>query len=188
MRHRIVRHLAPRSVVYLAAGVLVGAGGSYALAAGTTRVISACADKSTGVLHLKSHGRCAHGQTHVSWNQRGPQGAAGKQGPAGAPAMSIWGSEAANDNPLAQNGLAIAHVSTGTYQVTITAPACAHAIGNAPLVSVLNGNPPLGHSAGAFPVAWTNGTLTDQFTVYTGVVTGGAFTLTDGGFNVYDTC
>jgi hypothetical protein len=188
MRKRILRHLRPRSAAYLATGVLVGAGGSYALAATSTKTITACADKGTGVLHLKARKRCKRGQTRVSWNQVGPPGPQGRQGPPGTPAVSIWGSEAANSNPLAQHGLSIQHVSTGIYQVTVIATGCAHAIDNAPVLTVLDGNPPVGHTAGVFPVAWTPGTVSNQFTVYRGVVVGGAFTLSDGGFNVYDTC
>lgn len=185
MSHRILRHLRPRSAGYLAIGVLIGAGGSYALAAGSARTITACADKGTGVMHLKSHGRCRSSQTRVSWNQVGPQG---KQGPPGAPAVSIWGQEGFNNNPLAEHGLSIQHVSAGRYQVTITAASCAHSIDNTPIVTVVDGNPPAGHSAGAFPLAWTTATPSGQFTVYTGVVDAGIFTATDRGFNVYDTC
>ena len=185
MRHQIVRYLAPRSVAYLTVGVLIGAGGSYALAASSTKVIAACADKGTGVLHLKSHGKCKRGQTRVSWNQQGPRGT---QGPAGAPAVSIWGQEGLNGVPGGEHGLSIAHVSAGTYQVTITAPACAEAPLNAPWVSGLNGNPPTGHTAGMFPVGWATPAVSGKFTVYTGVVVGGTFTPADDTFNVYDTC
>ena len=74
----------------------VGLGGGYALAASKVKTITVCADKKTGVLHLKTHGKCKRGQTRVTWNQRGPQGpqgVAGAQGPAGqpgAPAVSVW--------------------------------------------------------------------------------------------------
>ncbi len=185
MRHRIVRYLAPRSVAYLTVGVLIGAGGSYALAASSTKVIAACADKGTGVLHLKSHGKCKRGQTRVSWNQQGPRGT---QGPAGAPAVSIWASEGFNDVEGPDHGLLITHMSAGTYQVKITAPACAHSIDNAPVLTIVGGNPPAGHSAGAFPVAWVTAAASGQFMVFTGVSDGGMFTPSDGSFNVYDTC
>ncbi|MDQ6822540.1 MAG: hypothetical protein M3076_19775 [Actinomycetota bacterium] len=189
MHHRIVRHLSPRSAAYLTIGLLVGAGGTYAVAATSSKTISVCADKGTGLLHLKAHGRCAHSQTRVTWNQRGSQGPAGRQGPAGVPAVSIWASEGFNNVEGPNHGLLITHVSAGTYQVTITAPVCAHAIDNTPVVTVVDGNPPTGHSAGAFPVAWITGVPpTGQFTVYTGVVAGGMFTPSDDSFNVYDTC
>ncbi len=72
----------------------IGIGGGYALAASKTKTITVCADKGTGVLHLKTHGgRCKRGQTRVTWNQVGPQGPQGFQGPAGQPgaaAVSVW--------------------------------------------------------------------------------------------------
>jgi hypothetical protein len=189
MPKRILRHPWSRSAAYLAIGVMVGAGGSYALAATSTKTIAACADKGTGTLHLRLRGRCRRRQTRVSWNQRGQQGPQGKQGLPGTPAVSIWGAEAANDNPLAQRGLSIQHVSAGTYQVAITAAACAHAPDNTPVVTIVDGNPPTGHKAGAFPMAWATGVPpSGQFTVYTGVVVTGTFTLSDDSFNIYDTC
>ncbi len=186
MSSRILRFSRPSSVAYLVVGVLIGAGGSYALAAGSTSTISVCADKGAGLLHLRTHGRCKRGQTRVSWNQVGPQGPQGRQG---APAVSIWGAEAANNNPIAQHGLSIQHVSAGRYQVTITAAACTHAVDNTPVVSIVDGNPPVGQSPGAFPVVWTTAVLpSGQFTVFTGVAVGGTFTSADDQFNVYDTC
>jgi len=90
---------------------------------------------------------------------------------------------------VAGQGLAVQHLSTGTYQVTITAPACAHGA-NAPLISVSDTDPPGGQVAGAFPVAWYESTgLNQDFNVFTGVVVaGGSFTATDHTFTVMDTC
>ena len=67
----------------------VGAGGGYALAASNNKTITVCADKSTGILHLKTRGRCKSSQTRVTWNEQGPpgpQGQQGSQGPQGEPA------------------------------------------------------------------------------------------------------
>ena len=41
---------------------------------------------------------------------------------------------------------------------------------------------------GAFPVAWETFTSRNKFTVSTGVVVDGSFTLTDEGFNVQVPC
>ena len=82
------------------------------------------------------------------------------------------------------------HVSAGTYQVTITAPACAHG-SNAPVITVSDTNPPGGQvpGSGAFPVAWYQSTGSNQvFNVFTGVVVGGSFTPTDHAFTVMDSC
>jgi hypothetical protein len=81
----------------------------------------------------------------------------------------------------------VQHLSAGTYQLTATASGCAQAV-NVPEVSVSDGYPPAGQSAGAFPVSWVRDTGTNQFTVFTGVVVNGSFTPTDHTFNVQDSC
>jgi hypothetical protein len=85
-------HLRRNAIPYLVCGIvlLLGLGGGYALAASKPKTITVCADKGTGVLHLKTHGRCKRGQTRVTWNQQGPQGPQGPTGQTGAPAVSIW--------------------------------------------------------------------------------------------------
>jgi hypothetical protein len=200
-------HLRRNPVPYLALLLVlaVGVGGGYALAASNSKTITVCADKKTGVLHLKTRGRCKSSQTRVTWNQQGPQGvqgsqgAAGPQGPAGAqgpvgsqgPAgVTVWANVADNGTVVAGQGVAVQHVSPGTYQVTITAQACAQR-NNAPTISVSDAAPGL-VSGGGFPVAWygaTGGNV--QFMVYTGLVSPGpssAFTPTDHTFDVLDAC
>jgi len=181
---------ARRNVIpYLALLVVlvVGAGGGYAFAASKTKTITVCADKKTGILHLHNRGKCARGQTKVTWNQQGPQGPQGATGAAGASAVSVW-AQVANDGSVAfGNGIAVQHVSTGTYQVTITAPACAQS-GNAPVITVSDAAP-ANQSPGAFPVAWYESTgLNDEFNVFTGRETGGSFMPTDLAFTLMDTC
>ncbi len=172
-------------LVVLAAGV----GGGYALAASKTKTITVCADKRTGVLHLKTRGRCKRSQTRVTWNQQGPQGPQGFQGPAGqpgAPAVSVWANVANDGSVVSGQGLSVQHTGAGTYQVTITAALCATA-SNAPVVSVSDTNAPGGQS-GAFPVAWYESTgLNQHFIVFTGVVNG-SFTPTDHTFTIMDSC
>ena len=85
IHRRIAAHVRGRAVGYVAVFVLaLGVGGGYALASSKTKTITVCADKKTGVLHLKTRGRCKSSQTRVSWNQQGPQGVRGPQGAAGA--------------------------------------------------------------------------------------------------------
>jgi hypothetical protein len=180
------RNLIPYAALLLV--LLVGAGGGYALAASKAKTITVCADKKTGILHLHNRGKCKRTQRRVTWNARGPQGAQGAQGPAGqpgAPAVSVWGQVATNGALAFGQGLSVQHLSQpGTYQVTITAPACAHGL-NAPLVSVSDGPP----SGGAFPVSWFQSTGgNQQFEVFTGLVSGGAVTLADHTFTVMDSC
>jgi hypothetical protein len=174
--------------VALLLGVIAAAGGGYALAASKTKTITVCADKGAGVLHLKNHGKCKRGQTRVTWNQQGPQGVQGPQGPQGAPAASAWGVVLTSGTVFAGQGIAIQHTSPGTYELTITAPACAQRF-NAPVITVNDANPPNGLGTGTFPVAWVgavNGST--QFNVFTGVVSGGSFTATDHDFFVVDEC
>ena len=106
MSHRFA-HARRNPIPYLllAMAIVLAVGGGYALAASKVKTITVCADKQTGVLHLKTHGKCKRGQTRVTWNQRGPQGpqgVAGAQGPAGqpgAPAVNAW-ANVANDGSV----------------------------------------------------------------------------------------
>ena len=86
LRH-VGRHISRNVIAYLALFLALGAGGGYALAASNRKTITVCADKKTGIFHLKTHGRCARGQTRVTWNEQGPKGPAG---PAGKDAISLW--------------------------------------------------------------------------------------------------
>jgi hypothetical protein len=195
MSHRFA-HARRNPIPYLllAMAIVLAVGGGYALAASKVKTITVCADKKTGVLHLKTHGKCKRGQTRVTWNQRGPQGpqgVAGAQGPAGqpgAPAINAWANVANDGSVVFGRGIAVQHVGAGTYQVTITAPACAQG-SNAPTVSVSDSSGPAGGAAGAFPVAWYGSTsLNQQFMVFTGDVVGGSFSASDHTFTVMDTC
>jgi len=176
------------TMVVLLLVLAVGIGGGYALAASKTKTITVCADKKTGVLHLKTRGKCKRSQTRVTWNQQGPQGIQGPPGSQGAPAASAWAHVLASGAVFAGQGISIAHQSGGTYKLTITAPGCAQGF-NAPVVTVDDANPPNGQGPGAFPVAWVgavNGS--NQFVVFTGVASNGLFTATDHEFYVVDEC
>jgi hypothetical protein len=200
---RVRRNPAPYLALLLV--LAVGVGGGYALAASSTKTITVCADKKTGALHLKTRGRCKSSQTRVTWNQQGPpgpqgaqgsqgaQGPVGAQGPAGSQgssAVSVWATVADNGTVLAGRGLTVQHITGGTYEVTITDPTCSHE-DNAPVISVSDSNPPAGHMAGTFPVAWYEATgPNEQFMVFTGVVSSSPppFEATDHTFDIQDTC
>jgi len=205
MLSRVLHHIRHNVVAYLALFVALGAGGGYAMAAGNSKAITVCADKKTGVLHLKTRGRCKGSQTRVSWNQQGPQGLQGPQGSTGAqgatgaqgvpgargPAgVTVW-ADVANDGTVFQGrGIAVQRVGAGTYQVTITDPTCAPGA-NAPVVTVADAAPGL-VPGGVFPTAWYGATVfNQQFMVYTGVVSAGppmTFTATDHTFDILDAC
>ena len=182
-------HARRNAIPYLALllVLVVGAGGGYALAASKSKTITVCADKKTGILHLHDRGKCKRDQTRVMWNQRGPQGLPGVQGPSGqpgAPAVSVWANVSQLGVVISGQGLSVQHLSTGIYQITITASGCAQG-SNAPVVTVADAIPP----GGAFPVAWYGSTgLNQQFPVYTGDVVSGAFTSADHSFTVMDAC
>ena len=184
----IRRHVRTHAVAYVALGLAIGAGGGYAFAASPSKTITVCANKKTGLLYLKDGRRCKRGQIKLSWNKQGPQGIQGPQGPPGTPAASASAVVAGPGTVIGGQGLTVQHVSSGDYMVTVTASACAGRF-NGPVVSVSDGYPPNGQSAGAFPIAWITDTGTNQqFTVHTGVVVGGSFSPTDHTFNVQDTC
>jgi len=189
MLTRPLHHLRRKAIVYLAVFLALGAGAGYAVAATKTKTITVCADKTTGVLHLKTHGRCKRGQTRVTWNQRGPQGPGGLQGPAGqpgAPAAAAWAHVLSSGSVFAGQGISIQHVSAGEYQLTVSAVACSQGF-NAPVVTV-DAGPPNGQAPGPFPTAWIAAAGSNQFNVFTGVVTSGSFTPTDEEFYVLDEC
>ena len=56
---KILVHLRRSAIPYVALLLVlaVGLGGGYALAASKTKSITVCADKKTGILHLKTHGQ-----------------------------------------------------------------------------------------------------------------------------------
>ena len=114
MLTRPPHHLRRNVIGYLALVLALGAFGGYAYAASRTKSITVCADKKTGILQLKNHGRCARSQTRVTWNQQGPQGPAG---PAGKDAISLWLVSDANGNKLAGT-VNLTHVTVGQYQIT----------------------------------------------------------------------
>jgi len=188
----LLAHMRRSAIPYVALLLVlaVGLGGGYALAASKTKTITVCADKSTGILHLKTHGKCKRSQTRVTWNQQGPQGVPGVQGPAGQAgpaATSVWATVTNTGSVAFGQGISVQHQGTGMYEVTITASACAQS-SNAPVVTVSDSDPPVGETSG-FPEAWFQSTgLNDQFMVFTGVVVGGNFTGTDHTFDIIDVC
>jgi hypothetical protein len=184
--------------------LVVGAGGGYAFAASKAKTITVCADNKTGILHLKTHGRCNSTQTRVTWNQQGPPGPAGAQGPhgpaggqgpqgaagaQGPEGVNVWAEVADNGALLGGEGLSVQRLSTGTYEVTVTDPTCSRTTG-APVVTVADAEPSR-LSPGAFPVAWYGTTgANQQFMVFTGLVTPGStgFSPTDHTFDILDAC
>ncbi len=180
-----------RNAIAIAALFLALSGG-YAIAASTAaKTITACANKRTGELFLSSRGRCTNTQQKVAWDQEGPQGIpgmTGATGPAGAAPPSAWALVSNNGVADPSNGLTATHVSAGTYQITVTASACADKQ-NAPVVTLSDSNPPGGQTAGAFPVAWVGVEgFGPTFMVYTGDVVNGTFTPSDHAFNLQDVC
>ena len=178
--HGIGRHLRSNVVAYLALVVAAATGGGYALAVTTSSgTIAVCVDKGSGVMHLAKHPRCGRGQSRI-----------GLSSALDRPTASAWAAVELNGAVASGVGVRIAHAGSGQYDIAVTAATCRHALNTAPVVSVNDGEPPYSSTASTFPVAWTQraGTGFEAFTVYTGVVVGGAFQPRDESFNFTDSC
>ena len=118
MSRRILRR-SQQGVVWLAAGValVAGAGGGWALAAGSAAVLHACANKRTGALRLAA--RCnAKYERGVSWNVQGTPGTPGPAGQNGSNGRN--GSNGANGLP--GSARAFGHVAAdGTLTHSLSA-------------------------------------------------------------------
>ena len=151
----LLAHMRRSAIPYVALLLVLvaGLGGGYALAASKTKSITVCADKKTGILHLKTRGKCKRGQTRVTWNQQGPQGPAGVAGSggcAGGAGGERLGERDERGIRARGQGISVQHVGSGTYEVTITAPACAQR-SNAPVITVSDRVPPAGRRPGRVP-------------------------------------
>jgi hypothetical protein len=82
----------------VAAAVVGSAGTALAVTGGSSSpVFSGCIARANRALinvHKAASVKCAKGETEISWNQKGPRGAAGPQGPAGPPGKSFQPVEA----------------------------------------------------------------------------------------------
>jgi hypothetical protein len=160
-------------IIQLAAAALAGAllaGGGYALAASSTKTIHACANKTTHVLTLQK--RCARTATSVTWNQRGPQGAIGKTGPAGPQPVAAFGQidfGVSGPTVIGQN-LAVSQTGPGAVRITVTGGVCSGQF-TTPVVS------PLGPGTGSAALAFLTGAPgANPFGVTVGTLTAGNFT------------
>src|SRR4051812_25979993 len=112
--------------IVLAAALAVGAGSAIAAAANDSAVIRACAAKNGKTLHLAgTNGKCAKGETALTWNQKGPGGAPGQAGPAG-PQGPAGASAAAAENvvggdPLTGGQAAVSASIDGVGQIDVKA-------------------------------------------------------------------
>jgi hypothetical protein len=70
-------------LVGVLAGVTVG-GGVGVIAASSTKTVTVCADKKTGMLRYAKNGKCTKTETKVLLNQTGADGVAGATGATGA--------------------------------------------------------------------------------------------------------
>jgi hypothetical protein len=86
-------------LVGVLAGVTVG-GGVGVIAASSTKTVTVCADKKTGMLRYAKNGRCAKTETKVLLNQTGVAGATGAKGETGtAGANGTNGAKGADGAP-----------------------------------------------------------------------------------------
>ena len=138
----------------------VGAGGGYALGARSTDRLHGCVAKRTHLLYIQL--RCVRGQSSLALNQDG-------QAP-----LPAWASVLADGFLGAgARGISARRIGVGTYDVTATPAQCTQ-IASTPQITVDDGGPRF-QGPGAFPVAWeAHSGGRNSFTVYTGVVVGGA--------------
>ena len=207
MLTRLLHHIRKNVIAYLALFVALGAGGGYAVAASNNKTITVCADKKTGVLHLKTRGRCKSSQTRVSWNQQGPQGLQGAPGPQGSqgaqgsqgvqgvqgaqgPAgVSVWANVADNGTVIAGKGIAVQRMSAG---LTGSRLRTRRVLGDQRSRNKRFGCRPWTSPERRVPggVVRSSG-ANQEFMVFTGVVSAGppvTFTATDHTFDILDAC
>jgi hypothetical protein len=112
-----------RVVAALSVGVLLGSG---ALALGNTvtgpgGAIHACSERQGGWLRMVRSGkRCPRGQRAITWNQRGPQGAAGANGSAVAFAHVMFNGTL--DPAHSKNVLAASRITSGIFCLKVAVP------------------------------------------------------------------
>lgn len=179
----LLRHVRHNVIAYVALFFAVGAGGGYAVAAANKKTIHGCVNNRTHVLSIEK--RCRRGEHSIAWNQQGPPGVTGRSGVSPVTAWTVVGGAGST---IGGHGITVQHVATGTYRVTATPAQCAQVPVSPPVVTVSDSNPPAGHTAGAFPVAWVADAAGSTFTVSTGVVVSGAFSPADLTFNVQESC
>jgi hypothetical protein len=123
--------------------------------------------------------RCGGAQQAIAWNTIA----------AGSP-VRAWAAAAENGTVFSGQAATVRHTGTGVYQVAVTARSCAQALNNAPLVTVEDTYPPGGLVGSSFPYAWvqTYSSGEEGFTVYTGEIINGSFTLWNEGFDFEDMC
>ena len=170
---RILSYLRRNMIAFVALFFALGAGGGYAIAATSKKTIHGCLNKRTHALYVQK--RCDRGQTPLVWSQQAPQ-------------VTAWAAvNAVGFTGDGTRGITVNHVSVGVYNVTATLSQCAN-VTTAPQVTVdtaISSATP-----GQFPEAREahSGSGNNTFTVFTGVVTGGAFTAADEPFNVAVPC
>ena len=92
-------------------------------------------------MHLAKHPRCGRRQSRI-----------GLSSALDRPTISAWAAVELNGDVASGVGVRIAHAGLGQYDVTVTAASCRHALNNAPVVSVNDGEPPYGlRQRAAFP-------------------------------------
>lgn len=95
------------------------AGGSFAAVSsitGSSGVIKGCVAKKGGALRVVKSGKCKKGESAVSWNKAGENGAGGATGAAGATgATGAAGAAGADGSSATINGVAAGGGLTGTY-------------------------------------------------------------------------
>ena len=114
---RLLRATASRAATIGLTAALVASGTAVAITGGSGNTISACVNKHSGALFVKS--KCGKGFRSISWNKVGPTGATGATGatgPAGTPGA------AATISTLTWNAMTLQNGWASTNGVWSTSP------------------------------------------------------------------
>ena len=143
--HAPLRHLRSNIVAYLALAVAVGSGGSYALAATSSNgTVAVCVDNGSGVMHLAKHPRCGRHQSRI-----------GLSSALDRPTVSAWAAVEPNGAIDERFGRSPSRTRVLASTTSPLPPrAAAHAVNNAPVVSVNDSQPPAGFGGNPALFPW----------------------------------
>jgi hypothetical protein len=173
------------------------AGGGYALASGSGKTFSGCVVSKpkpgyvVGELLVKK--RCSRGESRITWNQQGVQGAQGVPGMQGPPAPQAWAliiPSTSEATVAAGTNIAAQRLGVGEFQITPLG-SCANKNGAFSATAVAPGGGAEAFPTNDYPIAQVSAVegSPGQFLVQTDLDSGGVLTPADNvQFNVTDSC
>ena len=117
---RLLRATASRAATIGLTAALVASGTAIAITGGSGNTISACVNKRSGALFVKS--KCGKGFRSISWNKVGPTGAAGATGATGPAGPAGPQGAAATISTLTWNTMTLQNGWASTNSLYSTSP------------------------------------------------------------------